>query len=420
MRNLRLIITWYINLNFALLAYIVAWFDRRFKFSLPFPRDTDDLANKKDWCVAELKKSGALPQNAVVNSYRVIPLKQETIFSSNIGIVEIVYSDGDEKNFRCIAKFAPTAGTLWNRTVFNMQLNHIKEINFNKYFVAADKQIPAPQVYYAGVAVFTGNLCLLMELMSDDREYTEDEVRNIRDSDLNLVLDGLTTLHATYWKDTSMRMKNIYPITEGTVDFFDSLVVGKWSIPARKILVNSWNRMNQLETVIHGDARIGNMMFPATDGKGRFVFIDWQAVRRGKGMLDLAYFTVLSLTPARRQSVEQYCIATYWQLLQNKGVNDYTGEELKEDYQHACLCVLVLLSLPMLSGEASAEGAGAQIFAYGMNIWRERLQAKFAEFDYTWLASNYGITPQEGRNAVSEMLNIIDQRLKAIKSGAAV
>ncbi|MBL8951407.1 MAG: phosphotransferase [Myxococcaceae bacterium] len=46
-------------------------------------------------------------------------------------------------------------------------------------------------------------------------------------------------------------------------------------------------------SVLHGDARVGNMLFP-TVPRGRFVLFDWQAVRTGRAEFDVAYFLMLS------------------------------------------------------------------------------------------------------------------------------
>ena len=417
-RNIKLAGMWAVVLPVTLFSYIITWLDRRIKFPMGFPRDTEQLANKQQWLIKALKKNGVLPVNAVVSDYKVKPLSQKMIFRSNIGIVEINYSlQGSNKTLKCMAKFAPTVGSIWNRTVFNLQLNHIKEVFFNKYFIGTDKEVSAPAVYHTGLGILTGNFCLIMEYMEDCIEYALEELPQ---SQFDLMLEAMAALHARYWKDTSARMGFVFPITPTHVDFFDSMVAGKWSIDAQKVLVKSWCMVNEPETILHGDARVGNMMFPAAPDRGRFVFIDWQAVRKGKGVFDLAYFLVLSLTPEKLSTTEQPAIDTYYKHLINKGVTAYSKQQLEEDYNHACLSVLVLLALPMLSGEASAEGDGAQIFAWGMNIWRERLQAKFANFDYQWMANRYGITETEGRDAIAEMLSVIENRLKGISAGANV
>lgn len=392
-------------------SYLVAWLDRKLRFPLPFPRDLEQLTERKPWLINELKKNKVLPSDAAIESCEVTAMNQSIIFRSNAGIIDILYTDGGEKkSLKCFAKFAPTMGSVWNRTIFNLQMNHIKEGWFNQYFINQD-MAPAPRVYCSLVSVLTGHLCLITEHMGDDIEYRECGYESFPQEHLDLALDGLASLHARYWGDTSERMKKVTQIEDMTVYLFDSIVSRSWSIPARQVLVKSWCLMNRPQTVLHGDSRIGNMMFPTAPGRGRYVLIDWQATRRGVAAFDLAYFLILSLISHHRQRVEQASVDRYYELLITKGVTGYTRDQLEEDYRHACLCTLVLLSLPLLSGEASVEGLGAQIFAYGMGVWRERLLIRFRDFDYAWMAGRYGISEQESRDAVAEMLAVIEDRL---------
>ncbi|HWB63360.1 MAG TPA: oxidoreductase family protein [Chitinophagales bacterium] len=415
-RTIRVFFIWLLYLIVAGGTYVIVWLDRRLKFKLPFPRDADELAQKQDWLVAQLRQKNALPDNAVITGYTVKPLNQAVIYRSNACVADIHYTTGNEnKTLTCFAKFAPTVGTIWNRVIFNFQMNHVKEILFNANVVAERPGFPAPVVYFAQLSFFTGNLCLVTEFMSDCVEHDKETRREeFSQQQLDLVLEGLATLHGSFWNSTEPVMKNIMPIENSTVDFFESLVLFSWGRAARKILHQSWVYMNRPQTVLHGDARMGNMMFPAAPGRGRFVFLDWQAVRKGMAAYDLAYFIILSLMPERRQQDEVYCLDTYYNLLTEKGAPNYSRQQLEDDYKHACLCVLVLLSLPMLSGEASAEGEGARNFVYGMGIWRKLLQIKFEDFDYAWVAQHYNITEQEGRAAVAEMLGTIETRLNQI------
>ncbi len=415
LQHLKTVIILFFYLPMIAVTYALAWLDRKVGFPLPFPRNLDDLEKKESWCINELKKCGTIPTTAQIQRYKVIPLNQDIIFRSNAGIIEIDYSDSNEsKKLRCFAKFAPISGTVWNRTIFNLQLNHIKEIFFNRHFITADVSVPAPKVYITQMSIVTGNLCLITELMDGCMEYRECDYDFFPQHHLELTLAGLAKLHATCWNDRSKRMEKVLPIEDNTVYLFDTLVVFAWSKAARKILVKSWRYMNQFQTVVHGDSRIGNMMFPKSETEGRFVFIDWQAVRKGRAAYDLAYFIMLSLKEEHSKAVEQRSIETYYQHLVGLGVKDYSRQDLEEDYRHACLCVLVLLSLPLLSGEASVEGAGALIFVFGMNVWRERMKAKFENFDYQWLSKNYELTETDARKAIDEMLKVIELRLEKI------
>ena len=138
-RNIKLLGMWVLNLPIVLLSYFVVWLDRHIRFPMTFPRDLQELTKKEQWCIKQLKKNGALPKEAEVYEYKVTPLKQEMIFRSVAGVIALKYKVGDDlKALPCFAKFAPTSGTVRNRTVFNIQLNHVKEGWFNQEFVKDD------------------------------------------------------------------------------------------------------------------------------------------------------------------------------------------------------------------------------------------------------------------------------------------
>lgn len=420
-KNIRAALLWLLYLPVVLITYLIVWMDRKMKFRLGFPRDVEELAQQQAWCIAELKKAGVLPAQALILDYQVSVLNPDMIFRSNAGLVKIKFNLADgEKLLQCFAKFAPTMGTVWNKNIFNLQLNHIKESQFNEYFIKTDPEIPAPAVYVSKISLLTGHLCLITEFMTEKTEYTETVYTGFTEEHLNLALEGMACLHARFWNDRSPRMSKVMPIEASTVDLMEFLVRRSWSPNARKILSQSWRRMNEPQTIVHGDSRIGNMLFPAGNGKGRFVFIDWQAVRKGSAIYDLAYFLILSLYPDQRRRSEKRAFETYYMLLLEKGVKDYSREEAENDYQHACLCTLVLLSLPLLSGEASVEGEAVKIFITGMGVWQQHLVQKFEEFDYNWLAENYGMSPADARIAVQEMLNVIKSRLSKLANKAKV
>ncbi|CAK9254270.1 unnamed protein product [Sphagnum jensenii] len=77
------------------------------------------------------------------------------------------------------------------------------------------------------------NLCLITEHMGDDMEYRECAYESFPQEHLDLALDGLASLHAAYWGDTSKRMERVLPIADSSVYLFDSMVSRTWSIPAR-------------------------------------------------------------------------------------------------------------------------------------------------------------------------------------------
>lgn len=408
----KAILLWVIYLPLVGTTYAVVWLDRIFRFKLSFPRDVKELSERQEWCIAELKAGGALPTESVVNSYSVKPLDAKLIFRSEACVIDIDYTiNGEAKHLRCFGKFAPTMGTVWNKTTFNLQLNHIKEINFNNLFVRADADLPAPKVYVAKLGAVTGHLCLITEFMTDCVEHKDSIYKDFTEEHLQQAVNGLATLHARYWLNDEPRMKQVLPIEDSTVLLFETLIAGSWSKDAQLLMRESWKYCNRFQTVVHGDARIGNMMFARDKEHGRFVLFDWQAVRKGVGVYDLAYFLILSLAAEHREKVEEQCLREYHFALLAVGVTNYSWQQLQDDYNHASICVLTLLSLPLLSGEASAEGEAEQVFKWGMGIWRDRLKHKFESFDYAWMQQQYGLPEADGRAATTEMIEVITKRI---------
>lgn len=380
---------WLLVIPMAVLGWLVAFLDRFLQPPMPFPRDLEALQRSEAWVRRQLKLEGKV---------EVIPLSKTVAFRSESGFLRV----GDREFF---VKHAPKVGSVWNRAIFNVQQNAVKEVQFNGQFLAEHDGIPAPKAYVAKVEKVTGNLCLITERMTGATEYRED-AEKVSQKHIDAAIDGLAALHQRCW---GTKTKLVMPITPGIVSWFESLAaVSGWSRAARALLVQSWNRMNEPQTVIHGDARVGNMLFGS-----RFVLIDWQAVRLGRGAYDLAYFLLLSLSPEQRRAVQARCLERYRKAL------PAAAKTLDDDFRHACVCTLVLLSLPLLSGEASADAEGAMVFVGGMGLWRERLREAFEDFDFAWLAKRYGVSEDDGRAAVAEMLGVIEKRLKRISSAAA-
>ncbi len=375
---------WLLVIPMAIVGWLVAALDRLLRPKLSFPRDLGALAKQPDWVRRELKLEGDV---------RVEPLSKTVAFRSESGFLRV----GSHEFF---VKHAPKVGSVWNRAIFNLQLNAVKEVQFNGQLLAELEGLPAPRAYVAKVSAATGNLCLITERMTNAVEYRED-APSLPLEHIDAAVDGLAALHTRCW---GSKTKRVMPISPGVVRWFSSLAgLTGWSPAARTLLVRSWERMNEPQTVLHGDARVGNMLFGS-----RFVLIDWQAVRFGRAAFDLAYFLLLSLNPEQRRAVQGRCLDRY------RAAVPAAAAELDDDFRHAWVCTLVLLSLPLLSGEASADADGAKVFVGGMGLWRERLRLAFDDFDFGWLARAYGVTEAEGRAAVAEMLAVIERRLAGI------
>ena len=104
-------------------------------------------------------------------------------------------------------------------------------------------------------------------------------------------------------------------------------------------------------TVIHGDYRVGNMMFNK-DGKDIVVF-DWQFVARGRGVYDLVYFICFDLNVADRRKYENELFHTYLKCLTDAKNVNMSYDMLMDDVKKAVLLIYASLIIgAATSGES--------------------------------------------------------------------
>jgi Ecdysteroid kinase-like family len=83
------------------------------------------------------------------------------------------------------------------------------------------------------------------------------------------------------------------------------------------------------KTLTHHDCHPGNLFWQ----HGQPGFLDWQMVRIGEGIGDLAYFFATALLPAVRQQYETALLTAYWQGLQMYGVENMTLQAIQQRYR---------------------------------------------------------------------------------------
>lgn len=82
-------------------------------------------------------------------------------------------------------------------------------------------------------------------------------------------------------------------------------------------------------TLVHHDCHPGNLFWSGEEPG----FLDWQLVRLGEGIGDVAYFLATALPPDVRRQHERKLIARYAEHLSQQGVNDADEKWLFERYR---------------------------------------------------------------------------------------
>lgn len=169
-------------------------------------------------------------------------------------------------------------------------------------------------------------------------------------------VDALARVHAQFWEalalgDTigrSHTRASLTAMVEGIAAhlpaFFDAVGEALTS-DARHVLervfsssLEPWLRLTDPRalTVIHGDAHTWNFLFPRS-GEGAALLIDWQLWHIDVGARDLAFFMALHWYPNRRAALERPLLRHYHDCLLERGVENYSFDELWLDYRRCCV-----------------------------------------------------------------------------------
>lgn len=377
----------------TLLTMLTVWVDRALRPRLPFPRDPDELRARRAWCVERLQAAGALPQGAEITSFEVQGFKRAEAFRSRVATVRVGWrAAGQGGTLDLLAKFAPAPTNLRDHALFVLQRNHVKETAVYRD-LAGDPSVAAPRTYFAACHERTGNLCILMERMTPAQEVGEADGCP---ADLApVVMDAFAALHARHWGGDDPAASSLAVVPDALIDTFATFFRGPDRALFGALLRKVWRHDGRAPvTVLHGDARVGNMLFPTGGGRGRFVLIDWQAARKGRGAFDVAYFLTLSLAPDVRRAHEAALLDRYHQGLVAAGVEGYSREALADDYRNAVLLVLAFVSLPFLSAESSDNDANKAGLRELGDVWTERMRAAVDDLDLPWVSARYDLDAQ--------------------------
>ena len=109
-------------------------------------------------------------------------------------------------------------------------------------------------------------------------------------------------------------------------------------------------------TLMHGDFRLGNILFGARDGESSCWVIDWEDIMLWSGMFDVAWFLGSCLRIADGKN-EQGLVRSYHRQLTQAGVTDYAWTQCYHDYRCAMINAFVqgiLTAVPSASADAYA------------------------------------------------------------------
>jgi Ser/Thr protein kinase RdoA (MazF antagonist) len=132
-------------------------------------------------------------------------------------------------------------------------------------------------------------------------------------------------------------------------------------------------------TLLHGDYQPDNLFFATPEGGVPFAVIDWQALSRGRGAYDVAFFLCRS-TPTKeaRRAVEMDLLETYHTTLVESGVEGYTRENCVDDYR---LSMLSLFARSAVTLAAMAPSLSSAQKSQYLDVWLPCQYAAVTDLD---------------------------------------
>mgnify|MGYP006269519903 CR=1 FL=1 len=286
-----------------------------------------------------------------------------------------------------IAKF-PTSDPA-NRPVGDALGIYEREVRFFRE-IAPTTPLRVPRAYAAELDAGEGAYVLILEDLAGYE--MGDQVVGVTVAQAEKIIDGLVTLHATWWERPELFSLQWLP-TSADPAYLETLpamyaagvevlaakwsdVVGSAAIELARtvqprfgdILMRTANRPN---TFLHTDSRLDNFFFDA----GEPIFIDWQLAVRGRGPADVAYLIGTSMNVPEQRGNWERLLRRYWDGLVAKGISEYTWDDCRAAYLESLLYYTIGAMSLIATFDAGNERGEAMTRAYVTRVFTHAVES---------------------------------------------
>jgi hypothetical protein len=316
------------------------------KIRMEIPRSPADLS--PGWLTRALQYGQATGTGAV-SEFKCSYLESGTGLYGQIFRLKLTYDPPESVGPRTIiAKFSSSNPAMRQRP--NTRASYEREVRFYQE-AAQESPIPVPTCYYADVDMESGWHILLLEDLAP--AHSGSRSRGCSRNEARIAIRQIARFHAHWWENPGLdKFKWLsgtqFPGDAELARFREQL----WPAFLRKVntrLPDEVIRIGEMlgeykgritrhlfaqkpQTLVHGDYQLENMMF-GTAGEENFFVVDWQLVKRGCGIFDVAYFLSQSLTQEDRKAIEMNILHDYLRILDDYGVRDYSFDDALYDYR---------------------------------------------------------------------------------------
>ncbi len=294
-----------------------------------------------------------------VASVEVEPIGEGAGFAGSVYRVRPEYGDSDTGLpetliWKTISQDARTRGFLTTLGVYE------REARF--YGQLAGGLEVAPRCYFFQFDGEEGTFCLIIEDVSYMRPG--DQIEGCTFEEALSVVREMARLHSMFWAEQpDDQLIGWVPTFDGGSGYFERMHSAAWRQLARTMegvpegLLEAARqigpRVSDVKarlsrpplTLTHGDLRLDNVFFGRGANAAGIKLIDWQAIRRGRGAYDLAYFISTSVPAEMRKLRQDELIEAYLETLREGEVEGYSVEDCREDFGWALLDIVTFVGI---------------------------------------------------------------------------
>jgi hypothetical protein len=254
-----------------------------------------------------------------------------------------------------IAKF-PAADPTSRSTAVQLRSYEI-EVRFYQQ-LAPTLPIRTPRALYTDIDVTTGSFIMLLEDMAP--AHQGDQLAGCSPEEAVVAVHELVGLHAPRWgvaglADLDWLHRDPEASKEGYLVGLPLLWAGFCDRYADRIgpdvrgvgealfsnLETFLSRDTRPWTVVHGDYRLDNLLFDASEADP-IAIVDWQTCAHGPALTDVAYFIGAGLLTDARRQCENRLVRDYHAHLLDSGVEGYDWDRCWHDYRRGTVSGLIM------------------------------------------------------------------------------
>ena len=303
------------------------------------------------WFTARLREAGLL-REAGHRSAEVVSVDSAQIGTGQIGKcvryrLSLGSADDESTPSSLIGKF-PSDDPVSRATGVQLR-NYYREVNFYRH-IASDLSISIPRCYYADIVDEGPEFILLLEDMHPAEQG--DQLTGCTTDVARAAILELVGLQAPTWcraelerfdwlsgaGDQSRALLDLYgQFLPGFIERYgEALMADEQQILTRVAESPTCPLFQPVGSPFcleHVDYRLDNLLIDSSQTPPRITVVDWQSVRIGKPMNDVAYFLGAGLLPDARREAEREIVRDYHERLRAAGIDDYSWGRCWEDYR---------------------------------------------------------------------------------------